>query len=390
MITLFTGMPGAGKTAAMLDVLRQLAADRPVFVHFDPAERLRPEQKLLHETLQIPHQPVNAATWHEQVSDGGILIIDEAQGCWRPRGPAAKVPEAIAALETHRHAGIDIFLTTQSPRLIDANVRGLVGRHVHIRDTGWLGRWWYEWPEVNEGLAWKTCPVKKRYKLPQKVFALYTSANTHTKPIRATPKTLAVVALLLLLLGVLIFMIVRTFRSHTAPAAPAVPVTAPAAAPGQQPAPASPAAPIVAATLAPDERVDFIPRLSDRPWTAPAYDTLRQVVHMPRISGALCIRGECHCFAPDGSRLLDVSSKACSEWMGTRPFNPYASQAPAPTARAVAGGTPLAGTASSVDQTAPAPEPTVTTVPMPAGVSNPRAELPRPGLYTSPGTTRPT
>lgn len=133
MITLFTGMPGAGKTAAMLDVLRELAGDRPVFVHFDPAERLRPEQKLLHETLQIPHQPVNAATWHDQVSDGGILIIDEAQGCWRPRGPASKVPAAIAALETHRHAGVDIFITTQSPRLIDANVRGLVGRHVHIR-----------------------------------------------------------------------------------------------------------------------------------------------------------------------------------------------------------------------------------------------------------------
>lgn len=72
MITLFTGMPGAGKTAAMIDVLRELTKDRPLFVHFDPKERLRPEQKLLHETLQLPHTPVNAATWHEEVPDGGI------------------------------------------------------------------------------------------------------------------------------------------------------------------------------------------------------------------------------------------------------------------------------------------------------------------------------
>ncbi|GAB1387750.1 zonular occludens toxin domain-containing protein [Melaminivora sp.] len=380
MITLFTGMPGAGKTAAMLDVLRQLAADRPVFVHFDPAERLRPEQKLLHETIKIPHQPVHAATWHEQVSDGGILIIDEAQGCWRPRGPSAKVPEAIAALETHRHAGIDIFLTTQSPRLIDANVRGLVGRHVHIRDTGWLGRWWYEWPETNEGLAWKTCPVKKRYKLPRQVFDLYTSANEHYKPVRATPKTLALVGLLLACLGVLIFLIIRTFNNHAAPAPkkepPSVAVAAPVqAAPDQLPNPGI-------TITAPDERVDFIPRLSDRPWTAPAYDHMRTVVHMPTIAGGLCIRGECACFAPDGTRLLEISSKACSEWMATRPFNPYQSQQLPATARASSAGKSSGRTESSEDQTGPARAQSVTSVPAPAGVVNPRAEAKSPGpLY---------
>jgi len=96
VITLLTGMPGAGKTAAMIDLVRQLAQDRPLFVHFDESERLRPEQKLLHETLQLPHTPVNAANWHNEVPDGGILVIDEGQGCWRPRGPAAKVPPAIA------------------------------------------------------------------------------------------------------------------------------------------------------------------------------------------------------------------------------------------------------------------------------------------------------
>lgn len=323
MISLFTGMPGAGKTAAMIDLIRELAKDRPLFVHFDPAERLRPEQKLLHETLSLPHTPVNAATWHEEVPDGAILLIDEAQGCWRPRGPSAKVPEAIAALETHRHAGVDIFITTQAPRLIDANVRGLVGRHVHIRDTGWLGRWWYEWPEVNESLAWKTCPVKKRYKLPKAVFDVYKSANVHTTPVRMAPKTLLLVAVLLACLGALVFMLVKSINRHTSGAD-----AAPAAAPATAPAPAAitpqprQAAPQLMVQAAPDERVDFIPRLSDRPWTAPAYDELRKVVRLPIITGAMCINGHCVCFN-GRERLLDVSSEACDTWREQRPFNPY-------------------------------------------------------------------
>ena len=126
MITLFTGMPGAGKTAAMILLLQELAKDRPLFVHFDPKERLRPEQKLLHETLKLPHTACNANTWHEELPDGAILIIDEVQGCWRPRGPAAKVPEAIAALETHRHAGVDIFLTTVRCRTGSSESRAIV------------------------------------------------------------------------------------------------------------------------------------------------------------------------------------------------------------------------------------------------------------------------
>lgn len=318
MITLFTGMPGAGKTAAMIDLLQGLAKDRPVFVHFDEKERLRPEQKLLSETLLIPHTRVNAATWHEEVSDGGILIIDEAQGCWRPRGPAAKVPESIAALETHRHAGVDIFLTTQAPRLIDANARGLVGRHVHIRDTGWLGRWWYEWPECNEGLQWKTCPVKKRYKLPSNVFDVYASANEHHAPVRTSPKTLALVVVLLLCLGVLIFLIVRSISGHTSgdaskpkdAATSGVVASSPAAKPG------------LIEPDAPDERVAFMPRLSNRPWTAPAYDDLRRVVAVPYITGAICVNGDCACYHGK-RRIVEVDSAACLDWAKTQPFNAY-------------------------------------------------------------------
>lgn len=72
----------------------------------------------------------------------------------------------------------------------------------------------------------------------------------------------------------------------------------------------------------PDERVDFIPRLAGRPWTAPAYDELRTVVRLPVITGALCVNDSCVCYN-GRERLLEVASEHCREWAVNRPFNPY-------------------------------------------------------------------
>lgn len=141
--------------------------------------------------LKLPHTEVDASKWHEVVPDGGVLVVDEVQQIWRPRGPGQKPTLDISSLETHRHRNIDIYLTTQGPALVDANVRALVGRHIHLREMGWLGRWWYEWPECSAKVAWRTAPIKKRYKLPKQVFGLYTSASGHTKPQRSFPWLLA-------------------------------------------------------------------------------------------------------------------------------------------------------------------------------------------------------
>ena len=343
MITLFTGMPGAGKTAALIALLMKELGDRPLFVHFDPAERTRPEQKLLHETLLLPHQAINANDWHNQLPDGAVLVVDEVQGCWRPRGPATKVPVAIQALETHRHAGVDIFLTTQAPRLMDANIRGLVGRHVHIRDTGFLGRWWYEWPETNEGVAWKTCPVKKRYKLPKKVFEVYQSAVVHNKSIRTIPPAayIAGAALLAALVGVM--LVTRVVSKGSEPGtestvAPSVQASAIRTGHADQ---------VTAAAQLVDERVDFMPRMFDRPWTAPAYDHLRQVQVMPTITGSICVNDKCTCYHGKG-KLLDVGNDACAAWTKERPFDPYAAPA-----TSVASDAPLAGTGPASTPAAP-------------------------------------
>lgn len=365
MLTLITGVPGSGKTAGAVDLLLREYVDRPLYV-----DGLN--------GLQLEHVPVDVLQWPAEVPDGAVVVVDEVQRKWRPRGPGGKVPDSVAALETHRHRGLDFILITQNPRLLDTNVRALIGRHVHIRDTGWMGRWWYEWPECNEGLAWAKCQNKRRYKLPRRVFDLYKSASLHTKPVRKIPVLLYVLAAVIL---ALVFVGWYIWRNTTKPEAPALTPaaqTAPSVLPGQSVPGLGEAATKIGP---PDERVDFIPRLSGRPWTAPAYDEVRQVVHMPSIAGALCIRGQCSCFSQTGTKLPEVSDSECREWMESRPFNPYVLPpvpVPAPSK--------AAAPASGEQAPAPAARADVVVEPFMGGSSNPRGDRPRAPLYLPAGT----
>lgn len=227
MITLLTGAPGAGKTALLVEWLRTLYADRPLYVHGLAG-------------LQLPHTPVDAARWHEDLPDGAVLVVDEVQQVWRPRGPGHAPSAAVQALETHRHRGIDVFLTTQKPNLLDANVRGLVGRHVHLRDTGWLGRRMYEWPECSDNLAWKTCPLKSKFKLPRKSFELYKSATVHSQAARGKSLMPVITGGLVVAFVGLAVMVYRTIAEKVKPAE-TVADAAPAfsARPSASPAPAA-------------------------------------------------------------------------------------------------------------------------------------------------------
>lgn len=305
MITLFTGSPGAGKTASLVDHLASLPGDRPIY-----SDGLN--------GLKLPHTVCDAANWHTELPDGAILVVDEVQRVWRPRGSGAKVPDSVAALETHRHRGIDVFITTQSPRLMDANVRGLVGRHVHIRDTGVLGRYWYEWPECNDAMVWKSCVNKKRISLPKKSFDLYKSASLHTVPVRGVPRALIYGLVALLMFFALAFGVYRILNKHSAPApvvTPASTVLDPKNSPPVSVRPSADDPPPFDSTI-------FIPRLSNKPETAPAYDHLRVVVSMPVVSGGICMGGRCRCMTQQGTDT-GLSSDECRTWLDHKPFNPY-------------------------------------------------------------------
>lgn len=317
MITLITGAPGAGKTAALVSLLVDLAKDRTVYCHGIP-------------DLAIPHvELVDPSTWPDTVPDGSIIVIDEVQTVWRPSGPGQKLPDHISKLETHRHRGLDFYIITQGPNLVHANVRALVGRHVHLRDIGFLGRWWYEWPETADNCrnGWKTAPIKKRYRLPKHIFKQYKSASLHVKPIRSFPKIIIVLVLAIAAAGFLAYKVYGTVASKVAPLKidPLTPLgTLPF---GSAQAAAGPAVPAVAGHI--DDRVDFLPRVSNVPESAPAYDQLRQLVNMPVISGGICKNGHCKCYTQQGTDV-GISSTECKKWMDSPAFDHYTIKPPPP------------------------------------------------------------
>ena len=111
MITLLTGVPGSGKTSKIVYEL-QKETTRPIFVMGIP-DLLLPH---------IPAPPVADWTVLEPAPEdpsikrpsftfpqNAIVVIDEAQNVYRPRPSGSKVPDIVAAFETHRHKGIEQY-----------------------------------------------------------------------------------------------------------------------------------------------------------------------------------------------------------------------------------------------------------------------------------------
>lgn len=311
MITMLTGAPGTGKSAAIVKLLSELHQGRTIYCHGIPE-------------LQVPHQElVDPKDWINVVPDGCIVVIDEVQSIWRPRGPGQKVPPEIAALETHRHRGIDFYILTQGPNLTDSNIRGLVGRHIHLRDLGILGRWWYEWPECADNCrtAWKNAPIKKRYSLPKAIFDKYKSASVHVKPIRSIPWMLAVMVVALVVVGFMTWKAYSAIRGKMSPAVSVSTVAKPVGLDGVLERRGAAAGVALEPPVLFDAS-EFVPRLPARPETAPAFDHLRLVVVMPQVAGGMCTSRRCVCVTQQGTPA-GLSDRECRDWLENRPFNPY-------------------------------------------------------------------
>jgi zona occludens toxin (predicted ATPase) len=131
VIILITGVPGSGKTLYTLhQVKTRVEAENARF----EAEGKPPRE--VHYSgiadLKLPWIELEDPTKWNTLPPGSIIVIDECQRVFRPRGSGATVPPYIADLETHRHKGYDIYLITQHAMLVDQNIRRLVGKHQHI------------------------------------------------------------------------------------------------------------------------------------------------------------------------------------------------------------------------------------------------------------------
>lgn len=197
MIELRTGLPGGGKTLAMVEALARLQARwehhpeeaRPVFIH-GIADLALPH--CLMPIKQYQTKSNVAIQWvpdWDEMPDGSLVIIDEAQGFFPPRSSQSAPPPHVSWLNTHRHKGFDIWVTTQHPKLIDGGVRALIGKHQHYRRLfGGSRAAVYEFDGCNDSLASLGSAVISYWPYPKKVYKWYKSAEVHTKQKFKLPK----------------------------------------------------------------------------------------------------------------------------------------------------------------------------------------------------------
>lgn len=230
MIYLITGVPGSGKTLyAVSTLVQKLAAEK--VTGKDGVERNRRviidginDLVIDHELMAVrkevdltvaargvkskeedeTQQGNGLWNWFEWCQPGDILVVDEVQRYWRPRGMGTKPPPEIAMLETHRHLGVDFVIITQNPMLIDQNVRRLVGRHQNIRRMlGMQRAIIYDWDGCAADVTRTKGATSSMWSYPKSAYALYKSAELHTKQRHKIPLWLGV-PLLAVVMGIFV------------------------------------------------------------------------------------------------------------------------------------------------------------------------------------------
>lgn len=336
MIYLITGQPGSGKTLHMVSMLkkRKDLQGRPLYV--DGIPDLDPE-KIPHEVMP---EGCHAGNWHEWLPTNAILVVDEAQRYWRPRANGSAVPDAVKAMETHRHRGVDLFLITQHPRLLDINVRSFVENHKHV-SKGQLGnRRMWEWQkcanpdskgDIRDAIA-------KTYVLDKSVYDLYKSAEVHTKIKTSRNKWFYLFPIVLIVAFGLIGYSVVYLRNYFAAPQVQHPIDAQASTDragevGEaQAAPYSDAGRYDSAPPTPEEQIktlkaeDFQPSIDGKPWTAPAYAPQNtQIATMPYPVGCVQNGDQCTCYTDQATPIQGMDKGLCIDFVQNGIYNPYKS-----------------------------------------------------------------
>lgn len=354
MITLITGTPGAGKTALAVSMLLSEAGNRPVFISGIP--NLKLDHQLTPPvdewTIDVPSQEdANIKRPEFTFPANSIIVIDESQNVFRPRAATSKVPPYIAAFETHRHTGVDFWLITQHPGLIDSNIRKLVGRHVHIRNTP-FGRYLYEWPEVGEpeSKSSRQISASRRYKLPKKVFGLYKSATVHTKQRVRMPVAVyvLVVALIAVIAGGWYWAVrIKQIQGgdpdidpvHTSPINP------------QNYADSS-KSPSDKKPITVDEYLAMqSPRIAGLLHTAPAYDELTKPSRVPVPAACVATKARCKCYTQDATPYM-MDDSVCRQIVSGGTFLAFLPEGKTDPARQ-RDASPASGPLSRVDTSNP-------------------------------------
>lgn len=339
MITLITGGPGTGKTAWLLSQLVELRKREPeklLYIHGIRNLRGMPHEQIFCRSqlcdicraqdseIQVKqgsdNPPKFVENWTDWKESGALIIVDEVQRIWRPASGGAPPAEAISALETHRHYGLDFWLISQGPHLFHNFIRLLVGRHVHLV-AKWSGRKEYEWPECKQDVQSRTDAVERVYTLPKHVYGMYDSAEVHTKQEKRKPLSFYASIVALIVAVVAVSAIVYRINNRNNP----IQKKNEAGVGGGAAVAGSPSAP-VESKLAPktaDQIADLmIPVIEGLPWTAPIYKELAKPVSMPVLAGCVQSKTRCSCYSQQAT-IIDVDVSVCQAYVAHLPFNQF-------------------------------------------------------------------
>lgn len=300
MIYLHTGLPGTGKTISTLARVRERAQKENRAVYYVGIEILKPEMFPGWTKLEDPTK------WHE-LPDGAIIVHDEAQTLYRPRGTGAMVPEHVAKMETHRHKGHDLYLITQHPMLVDSNVRRLAGEHVHaVRPFGAKLATLHKWGQVKEQCdKSRADSLQETFVYPKELFEAYKSATVHTHKFKMPGRVWWLLAIPLLL-AACVWGFVQWYSSFGKDTAPEQTtggmMTAAATGSGQARAVKTKAEWM-------DERT---PRIQGLAHSAPAFDQVTAPSRAPYPAACVAMGKTCRCYT-DQATILDTPEGLCRQ-----------------------------------------------------------------------------
>jgi len=301
MITLTTGLPGAGKTLYTLLMVEEKRIKERREVYYHGITDLTFDWKLLDDPTQAAKLPA-----------GAIIVIDECQSTFRPRGTGSAVPPHVAALETHRHHGHDYFLITQHPMLVDPNIRRLVGNHFHVvRKFGFEKSVIHEWKQLKESPDKnRTGSIRHDFIYPKSQYGFYKSAEIHTVKAKLPARVYFLyfgVPLLLLIFGYMAYTQLYklshqdTKNTETAPIATIPELPKPMA---------------IETNAQPINQYNWyeaqVSRLPDLPQTAPKYDELTKPAIVPIPAACVLFRKKCTCYTQQATKL-DTSEGVCKQ-----------------------------------------------------------------------------
>lgn len=346
-IKIYSGMPGNGKTALMMEELHADAAkaERPIF-----AAGIAGLSPGLATTLDDPRK------WNEIVPDvagdcdcdkgppghahvvptGAKVFVDEAWKWFGHLHDATRqaTPAHVLALAEHRHRGIDFVWTIQMPNQVYPFSRGLIADHLHVvRRFGTKFIDVFAWPELNEDVksaAKRENAQRTTRTLPTKVFNSYKSAEVHTIKAKL-PLKVVLLPFLFVTGAVLLWYAYNSLRPENMAGTLTGATDAP---------PGAAAAPIGAAAASERQRpmttVEYaaahLPRFATMPHTMPIFDDRAPVTDPILVcastDGGYTDQGEyrgseCQCQTEQGTRY-DMSDGECrrvARW--GQPYNPY-------------------------------------------------------------------